>query len=242
MVGSILKKEMFSLKNKKILKIARHGKLLIFHLGKKQYVLSHLGMSGSWRVSDKPIKVRHTHVHLKVKGKNKVFYLGYVDPRRFGYMYFLDENEKNKELKKLGVDISSNDFTPDYVSNLIQHKPNRVLKPFLLDQKFFAGVGNYIACEICAHAGLLPTRKMGSLKKSDAKRIVEATQLVISGSLELKGNTFSGGYVDTTGEKGEALSNLVVFFQDKCGLCQKTAVIKTQLMGRGTYYCPRCQK
>ena len=120
--------------------------------------------------------------------------------------------------------------------------PNRQLKPFLLDQKYFAGSGNYIACEICAQAGIRPTRKCAKITKAEALKIKKATDSVINSSIENKGQSFSGGYRDATGEVDQGVQNLVVFYQKICGLCKKTEVKKIELKGRGTYFCPSCQR
>ena len=244
-VKSILKKENknFDPKGRTISHITRHGKMLDFHLDDDLHILSHLGMSGSWRISKEPIKEKHTHVLFSGKDKRgKEIHFGYVDPRRFGNMYFLFEEQTEEYYSRLGVDIGSKEFTPEYVYSVLKKFPNKVLKPFLLDQKYFAGCGNYIASEICARAGIRPSRRCGKVTKTEAAKIVEATDSVLNGSLENNGMTFSGGYSDAYGEKGEGVQNLVVFYQKICGLCKKTEVKKIVQAQRGTYYCPKCQK
>ncbi len=206
------------------------------------HIISGLGMSGAWRYSKKPITEKHTHIQFECQNSEGVIYFAYVDPRRFGKSHFLDAEGAKKKIDALGVDIGSNQFTPEYVMDLCKRFPKKEIKPFMLEQKYFAGIGNYIASEICAHARILPTRFAGTLTKKECKGIVDGAKLVLSGSLKKRGLTFSGGYTDATGEKGDALSNLVVFHQSICGLCEKTRVIKIEMKGRGTYYCPKCQK
>lgn len=208
---------------------------MIFDLG-DLYLLSHLGMSGSWIISKEKLKDKHLHLQLDC-GK---YFLSYVDPRRFGHMYFVDKKGKDEYLKRLGVDISSEAFTDDYVWECLQKGANREIKPFLLDQKYFAGSGNYIANEVCIRAGLIPDRICKTLKIEDAKKIKQAFHSVLEGSLKNNGVTFSGGYRDAFGEAGKGVQNLVVFHQENCGLCG-TKVRKVMLKGRGTFYCPLCQ-
>ena len=74
------------------------------------------------------------------------------------------------------------------------------------------------------------------------RRIILATKSVLEGSIKSNGMTFSGGYADTKGEKGEGVQNLVVFYQKVCGLCKTNTIKKIVLAQRGTYYCPHCQK
>ena len=221
----------------------RKGKLLIFVCDDDKYFLSHLGMSGSWRISSSKIKEKHTHIQFETIGKNKKkIYLAYVDPRRFGHLYYYWEPEAQSFMGELGVDIGSEEFTGDYVYQTLKKFPLKVLKPFLLDQKYFAGCGNYIASEICARAGIRPTRRCGKVTRKDAEKIADVTKIVLDQSLASNGMTFSGGYSDTSGDIGEGVKNLVVFYQDLCGLCGKTPVKKIVLQTRGTYYCPKCQK
>jgi formamidopyrimidine-DNA glycosylase len=223
--------------------IKRKGKLLIFTCDDDKYFLSHLGMSGSWRISKTKIIEKHTHIQFETLGKhNEKIFLGYVDPRRFGNLYFYYEPEALVFIDGLGVDIGTKDFTGEYVYSVCKKFPNKVLKPFLLDQKYFAGCGNYIASEICARAGIRPTRKTGKVTKKEAQVISEVTKLVLDQSIKSNGMTFSGGYSDTEGVVGEGVNNLVVFYQKVCGICQQTKVKKVVLQTRGTYYCPKCQK
>ncbi|MCR9205418.1 MAG: hypothetical protein NXH75_12620, partial [Halobacteriovoraceae bacterium] len=244
-VDSILKvkNRHFELKNKKVETLKRLGKLLYFVLEDDHYILSHLGMSGSWRISKEKLDVKHNHVELKVLSDNAgPMFLSYVDPRRFGHMYFVKGEAAKKEFARLGVDIASPQFNEEYLSPVFKKFPNKVLKPFLLDQKYFAGCGNYIASEICARAGIRPTRKCGKITQTEVSKIVAATKSVLEGSIKNNGMTFSGGYADTKGEKGEGVKDLVVFYQKVCGLCHETPVKKIVLAQRGTYYCPKCQK
>ncbi|MBT3982049.1 MAG: Fpg/Nei family DNA glycosylase [Bacteriovoracaceae bacterium] len=238
--GSILKVREFEPVGKKIVKASRVGKLLVIELEKKLVMLSHLGMSGSWRMGKEATAEKHAHIIISGKGKQ----LSYVDPRRFGNLYLVERGSPAflKVMKNIGVDISSGDFTEEYCYSAIRKYPERPIKVSLLDQGLFAGCGNYIASEICAHAGVRPTRKCRNITKAEAGRIQRATGLVIGGGIASGGNTFSGGYVDSYGEAGEGVKNLVVFYQKECGLCKKSAVKKIELGGRGTYYRPACQK
>lgn len=236
------KDRMFSPQDLTIIDIRRKGKLLAFDLDDHSVIYSHLGMSGTWRVSRTPLNLKHTHVEFKTTGpKNELIYLAYVDPRRFGNLYFLNGERRDEKWNELGVDIDSPEFTPDYIHQTLKRYPNRELKPFLLDQKFFAGVGNYIACEICARAKIKPMRKAAKITAKECEALHQATKSVLHDTITTGGTTFSGGYQDTTGEKGMGVLNLVVFWQKTCQMCQGP-VKKIELKGRGTFYCPRCQK
>ena len=225
-----------------ITEFSRKGKFLIFKFDNPDhFIISHLGMSGSWRISDSPlndIESKHAHVTIVTDKKN----LSYIDPRRFGHLYFLNKKNYDKKLSTFPMDISEPGFNAAHIKSIFEKYPNKVLKPFLLDQKNFSGVGNYIACEICARAKLLPTRIVSSLTKKDCSKIKAAIDLIIFGAVKTQGTTFGSGYRDAFGEKGEGVQHLVVFHQKICQICKKTKIIKIILGGRGSYYCPYCQK
>lgn len=236
----------FDLTGFTIVKIRRHAKWLIFDLKPYGHILSHLGMSGSWQMSHAPLDEKHGHIEFIDKNKKEFGVLTYIDPRRFGHFYLLnDENFKIKE-DLLPIDITSPDFDVDHIAEIFFAHPNKPLKPYLLDQKAFPGVGNYMASEICARAGILPTRLTGDISAAEIQKIKTAMDVVVNGAIETKGTTFSGGYRDANGDKGDGVRHLVVFYQNHCQLCLErgrvTKVIKTILGGRGTYHCPVCQK
>lgn len=242
----LIKQKDFDLTNHTITNIRRHAKWLIFDLFPSGHLLSHLGMSGSWQMSHSPLNNKHGHIEFIDETKSDFGVLTYIDPRRFGHFYILnDEHFKNKE-DQLPIDITSPLFDESHIALTFFQSPNKTLKPFLLDQKAFPGVGNYMASEICARAGILPTKLTGEISDVEIFKIKAAMDLVVSGAIDTKGTTFSGGYRDANGSKGEGVKHLVVFYQAHCQMCLEkeslTKVIKTNLGGRGTYHCPICQK
>lgn len=239
---SIIHTKISNLKGKEILQVSRIGKMLDFILDDGRHILSHLGMTGAWVINKNKIIQKHTHLQFKGESDGKEYYLAYVDPRRFGHMYLYDEKQAQKKLAELGTDMKSPEFTFEYFKRALQKYPERLLKVTLLDQKLFAGSGNYIANEICARGGVLPNRQVKTLKVSEIKKLYNAVHLVLDDSIDSGGATFQGGYQDANGDKGEGVKGLVVFYQKTCQLCQKTPVIKIVLAQRGTYYCPKCQK
>lgn len=241
----LMKQKDFDLVGKIITHIRRHGKWLIFELSPTGYLLSHLGMSGTWRTSHvaltDPMEAKHGHIKFIDHSKSTNGYLTYVDPRRFGHFYALSDEHFREKEKTLGPDVSSPEFDESVIAETFFRSPKKTLKPFLLDQKAFPGVGNYMASEICARAGILPTRLTGDITAEEIHKIKSAIDIVVSGAVKTSGTTFSGGYRDANGEKGLGVQHLVVFHQKLCQMCKRTPVIKITLGGRGTFYCPHCQ-
>ena len=235
--ASIVHTPLDALAGQQIMRVDRKGKLLNFIVVNGWHILSHLGMSGSWLISDQAVKRKHTH--LQFEGQDG--YLAYVDPRRFGNLYYLSSAAAQAKLAKLGPDLLSSEFTLEYFLSALDRYPQRCIKVSLLDQRLFAGTGNYIANEICAHAGVLPFRLVASLKLQEREKLYRAVDTVLAAPIQMGGVTFGGGYQDAYGEKGRGVQSLVVFYQKKCQLCQDSDVIKITLGQRGTYYCPSCQ-
>jgi len=226
------------IKNKSIIKINRKGKMLDFELDDGSHLLSHLGMTGTWLIGEKIPSGKHTH--LSLIGKSHT--LAYDDPRRFGHLYYYSDKEAREKLSELGMDLADPQLDLDYITRAIKRYPERALKVTLLDQKLFAGSGNYIANEICARAGIRPTRACRLVKKGEFPKILKAVHQVIGPAITSGGTTFQGGYRDSTGQKGQGVQHLVVFYQKICQMCKVTPVKKIILAQRGTYYCPKCQK
>lgn len=224
------------IKTKSIIAIKRKGKMLDFIFEDGSHLLSHLGMTGTWLVGETIKSGKHTHLTMK----SGTHTLAYDDPRRFGHMYYYSAEEAAKKLAELGTDLAEIDLA--HLTDSIKRYPERALKVTLLDQKLFAGSGNYIANEICARAGIRPTRKCGKVKDEEFPKLMQAVRDVLEPALKSGGTTFQGGYRDSTGERGQGVQHLVVFYQKTCQLCRKTGVKKIILAQRGTYYCPHCQK
>ena len=239
---SIIHTKIDKLKGKVILEVNRKGKMLDLILNDGRHLLSHLGMTGGWRISREKVLEKHTHLQFSGEHDGQHVYIAYVDPRRFGHMYLYNDEDAQKKLDELGVDLKSPDFTYDYFREKLLKYPERFIKVTLLDQSLFAGTGNYIANEICAKAKVLPDRKVKTLNEAELKKLYKAVFLVIDGATETGGTTFQGGYADTTGSKGGGVQHLVVFYQKICQMCKKSEVKKITLAQRGTYYCPNCQK
>jgi len=215
--------------------LIRPGKFLRFDFKEGYSLISHLGMSGGWRLSQSPCLEKHCHLSWRDQHGN---YWGYVDPRRFGQMIML--KTKDWALFPHGKDCLAKDFTLSYLQQVFATHPKAILKPFLLEQKEIAGIGNYLACEICARAKVLPQTLLQDLTPTQVKAIYQAIHFCIMAAIRRQGTTFGSGYRDTLGAKGRGKSVLKVFQQESCGICGHP-IEKTTLQGRGTYYCPHCQ-
>ena len=124
---------------------------------------------------------------------------------------------------------------------LIQ-KPKSRIKQLLLDQKFIAGVGNIYAQEVCFYAKVRPDRKVNSLRKEEIKNLYQGLRDILTQAIKCGGTT-ADDYLDCYGKQGSYSAKLKVYGRKgmPCLKC-KTILLESRLGGRGTVYCPKCQK
>jgi formamidopyrimidine-DNA glycosylase len=243
-----------TLKNSSIKDIDRRGKLLIFKIGNRNYfMLVHLKMTGQLVYSSKgkitagghgfpkidSLPNKYSHVIFDFKDGSQLFF---NDMRQFGYLNVVDEKEKQKILSGYGIEPLSTSFTlPKFKEVLQKEKSN--IKSLLLNQNLVAGIGNIYADEICFRAKVLPHRQAGTLTDKEIKNVFNSCNVIIRKAIEKRGTTFSD-YVDADGNKGGFVKFLKIYQREdkKCLVCQKKKIKKVKIAGRGTRYCPRCQK
>jgi len=121
-------------------------------------------------------------------------------------------------------------------------KRRRNIKSVLLDQKLVTGLGNIYVDEVLFAAGVRPMRLASDITKSEATKIYQVIPKILNLAIKHRGTTFSN-YVDSKGKRGNFSSLLKVYGRgkEKCLTCSST-IIKTKIAGRGTHYCPYCQK
>lgn len=157
-------------KKSKVIDIKSKGKQLIL-IFEDYWFLIHFGLTG-WLVFEKP-----NHPRYELHFNNIVAYLD--DSRRLSKIKIYEtENEYNKEIQKLGVDIFSDEFTEDFFIESFGKKKN-LLVAFLMSQSKFCGIGNYIKNESLYLAGISPKRKTNELSNKE-KSILYKKILVVA--------------------------------------------------------------
>jgi formamidopyrimidine-DNA glycosylase len=116
------------------------------------------------------------------------------------------------------------------------------VKSFLMDQRFIAGIGNIYACEILYRSGIDPRRQTGSLSASEWRKVQKASAAVLPRAVECRGTTVSD-WRDLFGRSGENQDYLDVYSREgkPCRRCGGM-IERTKIGGRGTWFCPSCQK
>lgn len=213
-------------------RVYRVGKHIVFDLkeSEAQWIV-HLGMTGRLLVADPETPVPlHTHGILQLASGRE---LRFVDPRRFGRMAL------NTRFAGTGREPLS--IAPDEFAALFRHRQTPI-KAALLNQKLLHGVGNIYADESLFRAGIRPRRMARRLKRAELDRLHAALQLVLREAIALGGSSVSD-YVDAAGVRGFFQLEHRVYLRggEPCLVCGNP-IRRILVGGRGTHYCPQCQR
>lgn len=219
--------------------ILRRGKYLIFILTDWK-LISHLRMEGKYFIKNQsePLS-KHEHIVFTFEDGET---LRYHDVRKFGTMELLKPHETSLSgLSMLGYEPFDKEFTSKYLFNKLTHS-SRPIKIALLDQSVVSGLGNIYVDEVLFLSKIHPSKPCEKITESDSLRIVKNAIAVLKKAIELGGaSVHSFSYGD--GITGRFQNSLLVHTHanEPCKVCN-TVIEKTKVGGRGTYYCPKCQK
>lgn len=238
-----------------ILSVERQAKVLSLELSSGFSLLVHLKMTGQIIVVDHQTRIGGGHptadwvrdlpsVHTRViiRFQDPQMTLFFNDQRVFGWLKVVNQQQKKAELAHYGPDINSSGCTLDYFWQGLQ-RSRLPIKVRLMDGSFVAGVGNIYACDALNLAGISPFRPSNSLSKDEAAKLFAAAIAVIEKGIALHGTTFDGKYVGIDGFAGGYQAEVLVYGRKGQPCKQCGALIeKEKLAGRGTYFCPVCQR
>ncbi len=206
---------------------------LIFVDGTKRVVGGH--PTPDW-VNELPSK--HTRVIWKFKDGARLYF---NDMRVFGWMKIVSKEKYENEIRKQSPDIIDRGFTDEYLFDILK-KTKKTIKFVLLDQEKMGGLGNIYVNDALFLAGIRPDRKADSLSWEEGRRLHKAAVKVIRDGIKYGGASASN-YVQVTGLGGTYQDHFLVYKKDgqKCTKCGET-IKKIKLGGRGSFYCPNCQR
>ena len=248
--------EISRLIGKKIKKIERRSKFLIFKIGDDVSMLTHLGMTGKFFFIDKKARKYKTSFYYNLDKKDQkydrvVFFLGekqkliYNDVRKFGFIKFYDHDKyhENSHLRNLGPEPFEKKWNFEYFKKYIYGR-NRNIKDILMDQKFIAGLGNIYVNEILFLSAIRPNRKVANLNNYEIDKIIKNTKIILKKSIK-KGGSSIKDFSSDNGKKGNFQQYFKVYGKkgQKCSNTDcRSNIIKIVLSNRATFYCKKCQK
>lgn len=224
-----------------IAELSRRGKYICMTLDDGQLLAAHLRMTGRLLYADpKQELLPHTHVIMDLSDGGQ---LRYADVRRFGGFWLLGKNEEDTVtgMQHLGVEPLSPEFSAEYLMSRLARRACPV-KNGILDQSVIAGLGNIYADETLFAARVRPDRLCRSLADEEWQRIADVIPPILEAAIANRGTTFSD-FLDGTGREGENVYFLRAYgrYGQPCKDCG-AVMEKTRIGGRGTCFCPCCQK
>lgn len=227
-----------NIKGQRIEQVRSRGKWILIEL-EKDTLLVHLRMEGKFffRSEDVP-RAKHEHVVFTLDNNE---HMRFHDVRKFGKMYLLpkEEIETREPLLHLGYEFDDTRLQPNYLTH--QFKKRKLpIKTVLLDQSIIAGIGNIYDDEILFMSRIHPLTPAYLLNEKECSNIIQNTKIVLEKAILLGGTTIRS-YTSEEGVHGRFQNELLVHGQKECSVC-KGDILKIKVGGRGTYYCPNCQK
>ena len=245
--------------------LSRRAKYLLADLDDGHVLLSHLGMSGSYRMErigrattlgdfhvSRGSARKHDHVILRLAHPGHgVVVVTYNDPRRFGMMDLVarGELETHRLIAGLGIEPTGNELDGPQLGKLFA--PRRTsLKAALLDQRLVAGLGNIYVCEALWAARLSPQRPASSLVGAAGQPLARASHLanaireIIARAIAAGGSSLRD-HRQVDGETGYFQHDFMVYDRENQP-CRRErcrgVVCRVTDAGRSSFYCPTCQK
>jgi formamidopyrimidine-DNA glycosylase len=231
-----------AVRGRRIERLDRRGKYLIWTLEDEIHMVMHLRMTGNLLIAaaDDIAERRYTRVELYLDTGERILF---TDPRRFGTGVVLlgDDALEDYFSARLGVEPLSPDFTTDALRALARDRKQPV-KAFLLNQERLAGVGNIYADEALFKARIHPERPVGTLKREQLDALRQAVIESLEAGIDARGASIDD-YRQPDGAQGAFQTKFQVHLREgrpcvRCG----TTIKKIRAAGRGTYVCETCQR
>jgi formamidopyrimidine-DNA glycosylase len=241
------------LPGRRIDSVARQGKFLVLALEGDAFLTLHLGMTGHFLVTPlapasmdaAPVTPVSPSPHTRflfalesVDGSR--IRLEFRDIRKFGRLH-LTLGAPAARLRSLGPDAWVGEWDAAYLAERLRDR-RAPLKAFLLDQRHLAGIGNIYADEILWWSRLSPLRPSGSMSAGEVALLAEEIPHRLGEGVRLLGCSVSD-FVDTEGRAGGFQDWLRAYGRQgqTCARCGHI-LVRTVVGGRGTAYCPGCQR
>ena len=229
------------LEGERVEALGRRGKYLIVQFASGRALLIHLRMTGSLRhaasgaLADDP----HRRAVVRLDDGSVV---AYRDVRRFGTWLLLEPDELEPYLAtKVGREPLERGFDAGHLAARLRNR-RAPLKAALLDQRTVAGLGNIYVDEALWRARLHPLRPAETLDRDEVARAASAIKEALRAGISRQGASLRD-YATPDGGRGRMQERFRVYGRvglpcTRCG----TPIDQIRAGGRGTWYCPGCQR
>lgn len=219
--------------------VERRGKYLMLRLDGGRSLVMHLRMTGNLLLGDPREDIRYLRAVFRLEGGASLLF---TDARRFGTAVVLDDDDLEEYMApRAGIEPLSERLTAEEIGALAEGR-RAPLKSFLLVQSGIAGIGNIYADEALWYARVHPLRPAGDLDGTEVAALRGGIRKALRLGIRRQGATLRD-YRGADGEPGSMQDEFRVYGRagepcDRCG----TPIAKTRAGGRGTWYCPTCQR
>jgi formamidopyrimidine-DNA glycosylase len=230
--------------------VRRRAKVMVLEFGNGLAMLMHFKLAGQWAIflpdgqrfyAGHPIpkpdgEYPHRSTHATFVFSNGTV-VQFSDIRQFGWWRIMDLADVDAALEAFG-------FGPEATSELdatalvgAMGRRGIPIKTLLLDQSFIAGLGSIYVDEVLWRARVHPATPAKALSTVKRRAIVREIPDVMAEGIRQGGAKIihnvaypDNGFPSVHAREGEPCM--------RCG----TAIQKTRVGARGTYFCPKCQK
>ena len=231
----------------RVVELTRRGKYLLWRF-ERGTLISHLGMSGSWRIhrGKAPPPGPHDHVDMVVERPDGTRVLRLTDPRRFGALLWESGGERRLQHHDLLAHLGIEPFDPGFSGALLHRRTRgrrRAIKQVLLAGDIVVGVGNIYASESLFAAGIDPRTAAGRLSRARCERLVLAVRAVLGRAIDVGGSSLRD-FTGADGRDGYFMAGAQVYERNGLGClrCGAGTIRRIVQSARATYFCPRCQR
>ena len=230
------------LQGERIAALERRGKYLVVRFETDRVLLIHLRMTGNLlhgRNGSLPANDPYRRAVVRLDDGSDV---AYRDVRRFGTWLLLEPGELDPYLEaRVGREPLAPSFTTRRLAEVLAGRRAPV-KSVLLDQRRLAGVGNIYADEALWRARIHPLRPGGELETEELQALHRGIRAALRAGIARQGASLRD-YRMPDGEAGRMQHEFKVYGRagEPCERCG-TPIEKIRAAGRGTWYCPACQR
>jgi formamidopyrimidine-DNA glycosylase len=227
-----------AVEGRRIERLGRRGKYLIWELEDDVFLLVHLRMTGTLLYDAAPDQP-YRRVTFKLDDGHE---LAFCDPRRFGTGELALGSDALEAFlgARVGVEPLDGALTGEVLRSLARGRRGAA-KAFLLNQRHIAGVGNIYADEALFRAKIHPLREIGSLTRAQYDALAESVRDALGAGLSAGGASIDD-FRHPDGVAGAFQNEFLIHLRrgEPCHDCGRE-IVKLVVAGRGTYVCESCQ-
>jgi formamidopyrimidine-DNA glycosylase len=228
------------IQGKKILKIRRRAKNIIFELSSGYSLLIHQKLTGHLLYAKWEKDRVNDYIHLKFFLNNGKI-LALSDLRKFAKVELWKSPDLEKELRSLGPEPLEKNFIFKKFKEALKGRRGKI-KQILMNQEIIAGIGNIYSDEALWRAKIHPFKEPSKLSEAELKKLYQSLKEVLKKSIKLHGESISD-YRDPSGSRGNFDRIRMVYRREgeKCSRCGRK-IKRLKMAGRSARFCSLCQK